>query len=265
MYPQPGDEPQVQQDVGRRPHQRGPKGRRALFGDYIDAAHKVGEGRSGHGQGQHRDIPPRGVIGLVRQNADEQRRQGDDPARPQKDGGGKQGRVPPGPDEVGTESVIAGGDDEGGQQESIGPHLRYPLQQGDHQQHPRRAQGDHPQAHGEGPRPSAPAVRRKAEHRVGDIQRHQGDQQICRLGDEVGGAVLRRGEIAGVKPHHQKHQQLRADGADAHQNGVGRQGLVFVHAPPTGQMRSPMINASLTRCHCNGRRKTRYKQLLNKV
>ena len=95
MYPQPGDEPQVQQDVGRRPHQRGPKGRRALFGHHIDAAHKVGEGRGGHGQGQHGDIPPRGVIGLVRQNADEQRRQGDDPARPQKDGGGEQVPYPP--------------------------------------------------------------------------------------------------------------------------------------------------------------------------
>ena len=75
-----------------------------------------------------------------------------------------------------------------------------------------------------------PAVRREAEHSVGVVQRHQRDQQVGRLGDEIGGAVLRRHQIAGVEPHHQEHQQLGAEGADAHQDRVGGKGLVFVHA-----------------------------------
>ena len=104
------------------------------------------------------------------------------------------------------------------------------LQKGDDQQQSGGAQGDDPEPHGERLRPPAPALRREAEHRVRDVQGHHGDEKVGRLGDEVGGAVLCRGEIAGVEPDHQKDQQLGAEGADAHQDRVGGQGLILIHA-----------------------------------
>ena len=160
----------------------------------------------------------------------EQYVQPDEKRRVEKPLDGEEGRVALGPDKVGAEAVVAGGDDEGREEKAVRPDRRDSLQEGDDRQRPGGAQGDDPEPHGEGLRPLPLPVRREAEHRVRDVQGHQGDEKVRRLGDEVGGAVLRRGQVAGVKPDHQEYQQLGAEGAGAHQDRVGGKGLILIHA-----------------------------------
>lgn len=69
----------------------------------------------------------------------------------------------------------------------------------------------------------------KPKYCVRNVQGHQRNQKICRLGNEIGGSILCWREIAGIKPHHQEHQQLGAKGAYAHQQGIGCKGLILVH------------------------------------
>ena len=73
-------------------------------------------------------------------------------------------------------------------------------------------------------------VHGEAEHAVRDAEADEREEQIGRLRDEVGGAVVRRGKIARVKAHHEKHQQLAAEGAEADEHGVGHEGFVFIVA-----------------------------------
>lgn len=78
--------------------------------------------------------------------------------------------------------------------------------------------------------PAAVPVGGKAKHTVGDIQRHQRDKQVCRLRNKVCRSVFRRSKVACVKPHHEKHQQLRAECSDAHESGVRGKSLITIHA-----------------------------------
>ena len=84
--------------------------------------------------------------------------------------------------------------------------VRISLCKADDQQQDKRAKRNSAQAHGKHIRASAVPVCGKAEHAIRNVQRHQWNQQVGCLGDEVGGAVFRRREIAGVKPHHQKYK-----------------------------------------------------------
>ena len=51
-------------------------------------------------------------------------------------------------------------------------------------------------------------VKREAENRVDDAEREQRHEQVCALGDHVGGAVFGGGKIARVQRHEQEHEQL---------------------------------------------------------
>ena len=100
--------------------------------------------------------------------------------------------------------------------------------QNGHEQHGARQDRIH--ANGENVAPLLGVVHGETEHAVRDAEADEREEQIGRLRDEVGGAVVRRGKIARVKAHHEKHQQLAAEGAEADEHGVGHEGFVFIVA-----------------------------------
>ena len=85
-------------------------------------------------------------------------------------------------------------------------------------------------------------LHRKAEHRVGDAERKERDEQIRRLRDEVRRAVVGGAQIFRVKAHHEEHEQLRAECAEPELHRISRQPLIFaVHT------KNLFSNG---RCHC---------------
>lgn len=56
-----------------------------------------------------------------------------------------------------------------------------------------------------------PVVCGKAEYSLGHAERNERDEKICRLGYNVGSAVVCGAHISGVEPDHEKHHQLRAE------------------------------------------------------
>ena len=106
--------------------------------------------------------------------------------------------------------------------------LREEPQQRQQRHEQQRARKDRIHADGENVPPLLGVIHGEAEHAVRDTEADEREEQIGRLRDEIGGAVIRRCEIARVKAHHEKHQQLAAEGAKADEHGVGHERFVFV-------------------------------------
>ena len=106
--------------------------------------------------------------------------------------------------------------------------LREEPQQRQNGHEQQRTRQDRIHTDGENVSPLLGVIHGEAEHAVRDAETDERKEQIGRLRDEIGGAVIRRCEIARVKAHHEKHQQLAAEGAEADEHGVGHEGFVFV-------------------------------------
>ena len=106
--------------------------------------------------------------------------------------------------------------------------LREEPQQRQQRHEQQRARKDRIHADGKNVSPLLGVIHGEAEHTIRDTETDEREKQIGRLRDEVGGAVIRRCETARVKAHHEKHQQLAAEGAEADEHGVGHERFVFV-------------------------------------
>ena len=101
----------------------------------------------------------------------------------------------------------------------------------------RRSEQHSVNTYGEDLCPLLAPVGGKAEHPLRNVERSNRNEQIGRLRDEIGGAVFRRGEIAGIEPYHQEYQQLGAERPDADEGGVGGKSLITVHAADASLLR----------------------------
>ena len=71
-------------------------------------------------------------------------------------------------------------------------------------------------------------VDREAEHAVRDAHGDHAQEQIRALRDQIRRAEGLGVEVAGVEAHHEEHQQLRPEGAEADEHGVRDEGFVFI-------------------------------------
>ena len=141
---------------------------------------------------------------------------------------GEERRVPLGAHELCAQRVQARAHRVERDQPEEAVKLREEPQQRQNGHEQQRARKDRIHADGENVPPLLGVIHGEAEHAVRDAKADEREEQIGRLRDEIGGAVVRRRETARVKAHHEKHQQLAAEGAEADEHGVGHEGFVFV-------------------------------------
>ena len=137
-------------------------------------------------------------------------------------------RLALGADELRAERVVAGGHDVEADQPEEGVQLGNKAEQRQNAEQQQPAERDRIKPDGEDAPAVLDVVDREAEHAVRDAHGNHAQQQVRALRDQICRAVVSGGEISGIKPHHEEHQQLRAEGAEADEHGVRQEGLVFV-------------------------------------
>ena len=145
--------------------------------------------------------------------------------------------MPLGADKLCAQRVGAGGNDEHGEQRAELPLSYEHAQQRQCCKQCRRSEQHSVNTYGEDLCPLLAPVGGKAEHPLRNVERSNRNEQIGRLRDEIGGAVFRRGEIAGIEPYHQEYQQLGAERPDADEGGVGGKSLITVHVADASLLR----------------------------
>ena len=145
-------------------------------------------------------------------------------------------------DELAAQAVEVGGDHEEQQPGGIGGEGGEPPKQGGGEEQKPEAEEVAQQPDGEDAPLVAAPLQAEADDGAADAHRGQGEEEGARLDEQLGGAVVRRGEHPGVEGHEKKDQHLGAEAADGEEGGIGDQSLIGVHgvSPPRGPDMPPV-------------------------